>query len=402
VSDLDAAVAAVAPAGDGTAADADDDAAAFASVPDVRHVWFEGYDNAGPDTHFLVSIPILDALSESSDVLLALQMNGDALPRYHGYPVRVVVPGHVGVRSVKWLKRIVLSDQEAPSHWQQSDYKMLPPFMDSQLKADWAAVPALQILPVQSAICVPATGEVCEVGGDGCVEVRGYAWSGGGVGVIRVEVTADGGSSWTPAQLQGLEQLGKEAGNGGLLKGGVGKVEGSVSGRQACSGRAWAWTFWCARVPVKTGFAKAAAAVMGQTTVSKAGVGDSSSSSSSKGRKQQQEEEQGELQAVIQQKQDKQQQEQQGSAAADAERSAANTGDGPQSSESCHKGQPAAAAAAANDAREVSGVPAGRQVVRLSVKATDARYNSQPSEVGSIWNIRGVGTNSWHSVEVYV
>jgi hypothetical protein len=114
VSDPVAAVAAAAPAGDGTAATVNEGAGAFSSVPDVRHVWFEGYDNAGPDTHFLVSIPILDALSESSDVLLALQMNGGAIPVY---PVRVVVPGHVGVRSVKWLKRIVLSAQEAPSHW---------------------------------------------------------------------------------------------------------------------------------------------------------------------------------------------------------------------------------------------------------------------------------------------
>lgn len=254
-------------------------------------------------------------------MLLALQMNGQPLPRYHGYPVRVVVPGHVGVRSVKWLKRIVLSDQEAPSHWQQTDYKMLLPFMDSQRKADWAAVPAMQVLPVQSAICVPAAGEVCEVGGDGCIKVRGYAWSGGGVGVIRVEVTADGGHSWTPGQLEGVEQLG--VGGGGVRGGGsVGTVAGSVSGRQSCSGRAWAWTFWRATVPVRMGLAKAAAAVMGQTTVSKAGRSDSSSS---RGGKQQQQQEQGEMQTVIEQKQDKQQQEQQGSTAA-AEGSAAGSG----------------------------------------------------------------------------
>jgi DMSO/TMAO reductase YedYZ molybdopterin-dependent catalytic subunit len=82
----------------------------------VQHVWFEGYNNAGPDTHFLVSIPQGKALSEDGDVLLAVQMNGVPLPGQHGYPVRVVVPGHVGVRSCKWLKRIVLSQEEAPSH----------------------------------------------------------------------------------------------------------------------------------------------------------------------------------------------------------------------------------------------------------------------------------------------
>ena len=46
------------------------------AVPDVRHVWFEGYDSAGPDTHFLVSVPVLDALAEDADVLLALQVSG--------------------------------------------------------------------------------------------------------------------------------------------------------------------------------------------------------------------------------------------------------------------------------------------------------------------------------------
>jgi hypothetical protein len=39
-------------------------------------VWFEGYDSAGPDTHFLVSVPVLDALAEDADVLLALQVSG--------------------------------------------------------------------------------------------------------------------------------------------------------------------------------------------------------------------------------------------------------------------------------------------------------------------------------------
>lgn len=205
-----AAAAAAAPAGSvlqdvaGAAAATTAEAAAELKV---RHVWFEGHDSAGPDKHFLVSVPVLDALSEGSDVLLALHMNGEPLPSYHGYPVRVVVRGHVGVRSCKWLRRIVLAPEEAPSHYQQSDYKMLPPFVDSQLKADWAAVPAMQLLPVQSAICVPAVGQVCEVGADGCIGVEGYAWSGGGVGVIRVEVTADGSDSWTPAELRGAEGL---------------------------------------------------------------------------------------------------------------------------------------------------------------------------------------------------
>lgn len=59
----------------------------------------------------------------SKDVLLAYEMNGRPLPIDHGFPLRVLVPGAVGARSVKWLKRIILSVHESPSHWQQQDYK---------------------------------------------------------------------------------------------------------------------------------------------------------------------------------------------------------------------------------------------------------------------------------------
>jgi DMSO/TMAO reductase YedYZ molybdopterin-dependent catalytic subunit len=58
----------------------------------------------------------------------------------HGYPVRVIVPSHAGVRSCKWLKRVLLSPHEAPSHWQQSDYKILPPNNDWQVSASQLCV----------------------------------------------------------------------------------------------------------------------------------------------------------------------------------------------------------------------------------------------------------------------
>ena len=72
------------------------------------------------------SIPIEKALSRRGDVLLAFQMNDQDLPAQHGYPVRVVVPGHVGVRNVKWLKEIRLSHEEAHGTWQRGmAYKVL-------------------------------------------------------------------------------------------------------------------------------------------------------------------------------------------------------------------------------------------------------------------------------------
>lgn len=69
------------------------------------------------------SVPIQKALAESGDVLLAYEMNGQPIPRDHGFPLRAVIPGHVAARSVKWVEKVIVSDAESDSHWQQHDYK---------------------------------------------------------------------------------------------------------------------------------------------------------------------------------------------------------------------------------------------------------------------------------------
>lgn len=149
------------------------------------------------------SIPLEKALSD--DVLLAYKMNDETLTSDHGYPLRVLVPGTVGARSVKWVNRIVISDKESDSHWQKADYKMLPSSVKQPQQVDYDRVPAIQESNVQSAICSPAstddgnTVKVLSVKPNGddarnqTLTVKGYAVGGGGRQVQNVQLSLDRG-----------------------------------------------------------------------------------------------------------------------------------------------------------------------------------------------------------------
>ena len=93
----------------------------------VQHVLFQGRDTDHQGQPYETSIPASMAFDPRRDVLLAYEMNGRELPIDHGYPLRVIVPGVVGARQVKWLQRIVLSCEESQFFWQQKDYKTLNP-----------------------------------------------------------------------------------------------------------------------------------------------------------------------------------------------------------------------------------------------------------------------------------
>lgn len=128
-------------------------------------------------------------------------MNGKEIPRDHGFPVRLIAPGIVGARNVKWLKRIVLSDEESESFWQRRDYKSFSPNVDWD-NVNFDEAPSIQELPVQSAICDPCDGESVTIDKNGQINIRGYAYGGGGKKIIRVDVSIDHGKSWFTAQLE--------------------------------------------------------------------------------------------------------------------------------------------------------------------------------------------------------
>ncbi|KDP46286.1 hypothetical protein JCGZ_10126 [Jatropha curcas] len=162
-----------------------------------KHVEFVSIDkckeeNGGP---YKASIPLSQATNPEADVLLAYEMNGEPLNRDHGYPLRVVVPGVIGARSVKWLDSINIIAKECQGFFMQKDYKMFPPSVDWD-NINWSTRRPQMDFPVQCAIC--SLEDVTAIK-PGKVKVSGYAASGGGRGIERVDVSIDGSKTWVEA-----------------------------------------------------------------------------------------------------------------------------------------------------------------------------------------------------------
>ncbi len=148
------------------------------------HVVFEGADG------YTASSPLARLLDPASDCLLATHMNGAPLSPDHGYPLRALLPGLAGARNVKWLQSVSLQQSPVDAPWNAYYYK--------NAKAE-----QIQELPLQSLI-LSHERKV----GDGVVEVKGVAYGGGtGTPIARVEVSTDGGASWTPARVHTDEIL---------------------------------------------------------------------------------------------------------------------------------------------------------------------------------------------------
>ncbi|GMH75140.1 hypothetical protein TrRE_jg10374 [Triparma retinervis] len=171
------------------------------------HVHVEGMDGT------LISVPRDRAMDPSKDVILATKMNDEDITPDHGFPARLIVPGVVGVRNIKWVKRITLAPEEADSMWQTGHaYKVLPTWVKNVSEVDITEYEGMMEMQPQS-----ATTAASKTRGGG-VSVEGFAYSGGGRKIVRVEVSFDGGETWRDAELK----------------------EGAAQG----SGRAWAWTMW--------------------------------------------------------------------------------------------------------------------------------------------------------------
>jgi DMSO/TMAO reductase YedYZ molybdopterin-dependent catalytic subunit/predicted metal-dependent phosphoesterase TrpH len=141
------------------------------------------------------SIPL--AKAHGLEVLLATHMNGQPLTAVHGAPVRAVVPGYVGARSVKWLREIRVLGEPSRNHYQAVAYRVHPPSVTDR-NADPACAIPLGGLSVNAAILTPGDGARLPAGE---VVLMGYAISGGANRIERVDVTTDGGATWRTAEL---------------------------------------------------------------------------------------------------------------------------------------------------------------------------------------------------------
>jgi sulfite oxidase len=171
-------------------------------LPGASDVGFEGADlcpEAEPVQRFGGSIP-LDKASRS-EVLLAWAMNGEPLVPVHGAPLRVVVPGYIGARSVKWLERIELRSEPWMGYFQDVAYRLVPA---DATPGRGVGMP-LGLVALNSEILSPRDGNIVPAGP---TEVRGYAFAGGDRYVARVDVSIDG-ARWTQADL--LDDLGRWA-----------------------------------------------------------------------------------------------------------------------------------------------------------------------------------------------
>ncbi len=135
-----------------------------------------------------MSIPIEKALD---DALLALYQNGERIRPENGYPLRLVLPGWEGVLNVKWLRRLKVTNRPVMARNETSRYTELQPSGKARMFTF--------IIEAKSLITSPSANMILKQ--PGLYQITGLAWSGRGR-IKQVDVSADGGETWAPAELQ--------------------------------------------------------------------------------------------------------------------------------------------------------------------------------------------------------
>jgi sulfite oxidase len=185
----------------------------------ARHVEFIGLDRVerlGQRFGFGGSIDLAKALA--GEVLLASRLNGAPLPPEHGFPIRTVVPGWTGARSVKWLGRIVLSAEPSANYFQSKAYRVQREINPADPRDVTAGV-AVGEVPLNAVILDPLPDQLVR---SGRVTVRGWAMGSAGRAVTALEVSPDGARTWGVGGV-----LGQVEGGSGMKCRPTGRERGS-------------------------------------------------------------------------------------------------------------------------------------------------------------------------------
>lgn len=130
----------------------------------------------------------------AEDTLLVYAMNGDLLQPDHGFPMRVLVPGWVGIANIKWVGSIEVSEQPLYSEYNTKKYILIG---EGYTPALPALGPIMTTQKVKSAFELSLNGEIKS----GKHLLRGRSWSGEGK-IAKVDVSLDGGKTWQKAALR--------------------------------------------------------------------------------------------------------------------------------------------------------------------------------------------------------
>jgi DMSO/TMAO reductase YedYZ molybdopterin-dependent catalytic subunit len=150
---------------------------------DLLNVLIEGLDSVK------VNRPISLAKALEDDTLLAYAFNGEPVPPDHGFPVRAIIPGWVGINNIKWVGRIEVRSSVIDVPTTTKTYVLDGP--------DYPSKVVLRGQTIKSAVALPWGARLPA----GRQRVRGFGWS--PVGRIKsVEYSLDRGASWAPAALR--------------------------------------------------------------------------------------------------------------------------------------------------------------------------------------------------------
>lgn len=187
-------------------------AEASVELSKARFVHLEGVQSEDlPNGLYATSIDILTATNPFDHVLLAWNQNGVELHPDHGFPLRAIVPGFVGGRSVKWLQRVTVSATSSDNFYHFHDNRIMPPFVDAERATDegwWFREEFVyNQLNVNSTIVHPTHEQTLILSSQNeSLTVKGFGLSGGGRKVTRVEVTLDKGRNWRLCNLSYPEE----------------------------------------------------------------------------------------------------------------------------------------------------------------------------------------------------